>query len=79
MTGTTSISQTTTDANGAYTFTNLYSGTYVVGVMPPTVANGAPYQSSLGIGGEADPEGNVDDTSASVSDNGVNVQGTRGP
>ena len=76
VTGTTSISQTTTDANGAYTFTNLYSGTYVVGVMPPTVANGAPYQSSLGIGGEADPEGNVDDTSASVSDNGVNVQGT---
>jgi len=75
-TGTTVISSTTTDANGIYTFTNIVRGTYVVGIVAPAVATGVPYQSSLGTGGESDPESNIDDTSASVSDNGAIVMPT---
>ncbi len=60
------VDTTTTDANGAYLFTQVPSGTFSIGIVPPS--NGT---SSIGAGGEADPASNIDDSSAQVSDNGV--------
>ncbi len=64
VTGATVLMTTTTDASGYYTFTGLFSDTYVVGLMPP-----AGYIGSTGAGQESDPELNGDD-----NDNGITTQ-----
>ncbi len=68
--GSTALDVMTTDANGVYTFTGVPSGTYVIGVTP-----GPGMLSSLGAGGEDDPNSNIDATQALISDNGVQLAG----
>ncbi len=63
------VATTTTDASGVYTFTRLTPGDYVVGITPLPG-----YISSLGSGGESDPNSNIDELSTSVSDNGVVIR-----
>ncbi|MCK6625359.1 MAG: hypothetical protein L6R45_09300 [Anaerolineae bacterium] len=65
-TGTTVLSSTTTDANGFYTFTNLFSGTYIVEIVPP-----ATFTSSTDIASSINPDNNVNS-----DDNGVNLTPT---
>lgn len=57
------IATTTTDANGAYLFTNLYPGNYIVGVIIPQ-GNVRGAQSNI------DPDNDVDN-----DNNGVNLIG----
>jgi hypothetical protein len=61
----TAISSTVTDANGAYTFTNLLSGTYSVRITPA-----AGWQSSSDIATSANPNNDADN-----DDNGVGGAG----
>jgi protocatechuate 3,4-dioxygenase beta subunit len=58
------ISVTTTDANGLYTFTGMMSETYIVQIEVPR-----DYVSS--DPDEVNPNGNINDGSASVQDNGL--------
>ncbi|MBL7771792.1 MAG: hypothetical protein JNM95_02885 [Chitinophagaceae bacterium] len=60
------LQTTTTNSNGLYIFNGLTPGNYVVGVVPPTVVTGNPYQSTPV--NEANPNSNGDN-----NDNGINT------
>jgi len=62
------IATTTTGSDGLYEFSDLNSGKFIVGVVPPTIQNGS-YVSPT-VGEEANPNLDVDN-----NDNGVNQVG----